>query len=65
MVTATEKRLVNIQELAEAIGVSDRTLHEHYKNRNMPHVRIGRSVRFDVEKCVQHFEQQTVADGAE
>jgi len=56
--TRTETRLVDIVELSKIIGVSDRTLFDHYRKHGMPHCRIGRSVRFDPAKCIQHFEQQ-------
>ena len=56
--TCAETRLVDIVELSKIIGVSDRTLFDHYRKYGMPHCRIGRSVRFDPVKCIQHFEQQ-------
>jgi excisionase family DNA binding protein len=53
--------LVTVSELAQRLGVSSVTLRR-LKNRGMPFVQIGRSVRFDVEEVRDFFERGQVND---
>ena len=48
------ERLLNIQELAEALNVSTSWV---YKNLQLlPHIRAGRAIRFDFSKVLQALE---------
>jgi excisionase family DNA binding protein len=42
-------KLVDARAMAEALGVSDKTVYRLAGKGEIPHVRIGRSVRFDLE----------------
>jgi excisionase family DNA binding protein len=43
-----EVRLLNIKEAARFLGTTDKTLYSKVWRREIPFVKIGRSVRFDV-----------------
>lgn len=41
-----EKMLLNIKEIAQALGVSTATVNKWKKSEGFPHIKIGKSVRF-------------------
>ena len=43
-----EKRLLNIKEAADYLATTAGTLYQKVHNGTIPYVKIGRSVRFDV-----------------
>ena len=44
------KRLMTIQEVAELTGVSVTTLYKWVSQRKIPHIKMGRLVKFDPVK---------------
>ena len=48
------RSLVTADEAAPALGVSRSTLFALAAAREVPHYRIGRSVRFDLEELLAH-----------
>lgn len=44
---ADEKRLLTVREAAEFLGTTSATLYGRVWRREIPFVKIGRSVRFD------------------
>lgn len=44
------KLLLNIQEAAEALGISQRKLWGMTDSREIPHVRLGRCLRYPVRE---------------
>jgi excisionase family DNA binding protein len=42
-----EPRLLSTQQLAEAVGLSEWTIRKLVRERRIPYLRIGRSLRFD------------------
>lgn len=44
------KRFYDITELAEYLGVKTNTLYGWIHQRKIPYVKVGRLVRFDIEK---------------
>ena len=59
------KLLLNIQEAAEALGISQRKLWGMTDSREIPHVRLGRCLRYPVRELEQwineHMEGSTDA----
>jgi len=47
------KLLLNIQEAAEALGISQRKLWGMTDSREIPHVRLGRCLRYPVRELEQ------------
>jgi excisionase family DNA binding protein len=47
------KLLLNIQEAAEALGISQRKLWGMTDSREIPHVRLGRCLRYPVHELEQ------------
>lgn len=41
-----EKMLLNIKEIAAALGVSTATVNKWKKGEGLPHIKVGKSVRF-------------------
>ncbi len=54
------KRLLTIQEVAELTGVSVTTLYKWVSQRKIPHIKMGRLVKFDPSKLEEWIKQQTV-----
>ncbi len=42
----THPRLLRAREVAEIVGVSEKTLHRYIRERDFPCLRIGRVLRF-------------------
>ena len=54
------KRLLNVQEAAEYLGLQIDTVYKKSRLRELPSVKVGRALRFDV-KALQHFiEEHTI-----
>ena len=57
------KRLINIKEAAEYLGLTVNTLRCRCSRRTIPHVKIGRTVRFDILKLDQMIKDYSVEVG--
>jgi excisionase family DNA binding protein len=55
-----EVRLLNIKEAARFLGTTDKTLYTKIWRREIPFIKIGRSVRFDVRDLEALIEQSRV-----
>jgi len=44
-----EKRLLNIAEAGEWLGLSESFLYKLVEDDSIPHIRIGRAIRFDIK----------------
>jgi excisionase family DNA binding protein len=53
-------RLFDIQEAARYTGVSATTLYKWVSQRKIPHIKMGRLVKFDPAKLDEWIKQQTV-----
>ena len=51
------KLLLNIQEAAEALGISQRKLWGMTDSREIPHVRLGRCLRYPVNELEQWIDE--------
>ena len=54
------KRLLNVSEAAQYLGLAVDTLHKKRALREIPFVKIGRSLRFDIVALDIYIKQNTV-----
>jgi excisionase family DNA binding protein len=55
-----EVRLLNIKEAARFLGTTDKTLSTKIWRREIPFIKLGRSVRFDVRDLEALIERSRV-----
>ncbi len=54
------KRLLNVREAAEYLGLQVDTIYRKSRLRELPSVKVGRSLRFDVNALSRFIEQHTI-----
>ena len=54
------KRLLNVEEAARYLGLQVDTIYKKSRLRELPCVKVGRSLRFDVEALQRFIEQHTI-----
>ncbi len=54
------RRLLNVREAAEYLGLEVDTLYKKARLREVPCVKVGRALRFDVEALGRFIEQHTI-----
>lgn len=54
------KRLLNVEEAARYLGLEVDTIYKKARLRELPSVKVGRALRFDVVKLNRYIEQQTI-----
>ena len=57
---SSSPRLLDIHEAAQYTGVSVTTLYKWVSQRKIPHIKIGRLVKFDPVALDEWIKQQTV-----
>ena len=55
-----EVRLLNIKEAARFLGTTDKTLYTKIWRREIPFIKLGRSVRFDVRDLEALIERSRI-----
>ena len=55
-----ERRLLNIQEVADYTGLSVHTLYTMVSQRRIPYVKVGRLTKFDLQQLDAWIKQHTV-----
>jgi excisionase family DNA binding protein len=58
--TVVGKRLLNVREAARFLGLEVDTVYKKARLRELPCVRVGRALRFDVQALERFVEQHTV-----
>ena len=54
------KRLLNVREAAEYLGLQVDTLYKKSRLRELPYVKVGRALRFDLKALERFVEQHTI-----
>ena len=54
------KRLIDIEELSEMLSVKKPTIYWWVRGNQIPHVKLGRLVRFDIEKVEDWLQKREV-----
>ncbi len=56
------KRLININELSEYIGLSSSTIYSWVSQRRIPFVKCGRLTKFDLERIDDWIKENSVQE---
>lgn len=54
------KRLLNVEEAAGFLGLQIDTVYKKARLRELPSVKVGRALRFDVNALERYIEQHTI-----
>jgi len=54
------KRLLNVEEAAGYLGLKVDTVYKKARFRELPAVKVGRALRFDVKALERYVEQHTL-----
>ena len=54
------KRLLNVAEAAAYLGLQQDTVYKKARMRELPSVKVGRALRFDVEALQRFIEQHSI-----
>ena len=54
-----EKRLLSIIEAAEWLGLSQSYLYKLVESEQIPHIRFGRAIRFDIKELEEWLKEDT------
>jgi len=57
---AIGKRLLNVREAAQYLGLEVDTVYKKARLRELPYVKVGRALRFDVIALERYVEQHTI-----
>lgn len=55
-----QKRFLGIKELAEYLGIAEGTAYVWVCHRKIPYVKVGRLVKFDLQKIEKWLDENTV-----
>ena len=56
----TAKRLLNVEEAAQYLGLQADTVYKKARLRELPSVKVGRALRFDVEALERFIREHTI-----
>ena len=54
------RRLLNVREAAQYLGLEVDTIYKKSRLREVPCVKVGRALRFDVKALEQYIEQHSI-----
>jgi excisionase family DNA binding protein len=54
------RRLLNVREAAQFLGLEVDTVYKKARLRDLPCVKVGRALRFDVKALERFIEQHTI-----
>jgi excisionase family DNA binding protein len=54
------RRLLNVREAAQFLGLEVDTIYKKARLRELPCVKVGRALRFDVKALERFIEQHTI-----
>ncbi len=57
---AIGRRLLNVREAAQYLGLEVDTVYKKARLREVPSVKVGRALRFDVKALERFIEQHTI-----
>ena len=56
------KRLININELSEYVGLSTSTIYSWVSQRRIPFLKVGRLTKFDLEEIDKWIKEKLVKE---
>jgi len=57
-----DRRLININELSQYIGLSTSTIYSWVSQRRIPFVKCGRLTKFDLQRINEWIEESSVEE---
>jgi excisionase family DNA binding protein len=57
-----EKRLLSVAEASQLLGMSESFLYKLAESKTIPHLRLGRAVRFDVAQIDAWLRRHSVGE---
>jgi excisionase family DNA binding protein len=57
-----DRRLININELSQYIGLSTSTIYSWVSQRRIPFVKCGRLTKFDLKRIDEWIEESSVEE---
>ena len=57
---AIGRRLLNVREAAQYLGLEVDTVYKKARLREVPYVKVGRALRFDVKALDRYIEQNAI-----
>ena len=54
------RRLLNVREAAQYLGLEVDTVYKKSRLREVPYVKVGRALRFDVKALEKYIEQHSI-----
>jgi len=57
-----DRRLLNVEELSEYIGLSTSTIYSWVSQRRIPFVKCGRLTKFDLQRIDEWIEESSVEE---
>jgi len=54
------KRLLNVKEAAQYLGLAEDTVYRKARMRELPYVKVGRALRFDVKALESYIDRNTI-----
>ena len=57
---SVDKRLLNVREAAQYLGLQTDTVYKKARLRELPSVKVGRALRFDVKALERFVEKHTI-----
>ena len=57
-----EKRLITVKELSIYLGKSEGSIYQMIFRKEIPHIKLGRSVRFDLQEINEWIEKHSVKE---
>ena len=58
--SSVARRLLNVVEAAQYLGLQVDTVYKKARLRELPSVKVGRSLRFDMEALQRFIEEHTI-----
>ena len=58
--SSVARRLLNVVETAQYLGLQVDTVYKKARLRELPSVKVGRSLRFDMEALQRFIEEHTI-----
>lgn len=54
------KRLLTVKEAAQYLGLAEDTVYRKARMRELPYVKVGRALRFDVKALESYIDRNTI-----
>ena len=57
-----DKRLIDVQELSDMLGITVNTAYSWVSQRKIPFVKIGRLTKFDIERIKEWIQEHSTKE---